>query len=365
MQPALSSHTPELRRLAAKAVNTSASVRPRGTQLTYNSQLRMFWAWARSNTDCTGYPVPVHIMAMYLVHRSESAGTFSTVKQSFFALRAAHTTLQLPDPTQNKLVRDIYDVAERELPANIHRKEPVTPEMIQYLLQYLQRRDINLTQRVCITAGVFSFFIFARASDMQVLRADDVVERGKYVEVFVESAKNDQRRDGRVVHLPVRLAADDGTLGSCMRLLREAVSRQSPDLDISQVALFPGVKAGEVHETKSVSYSHYSRVVKQTLKEGNFDVTDIGTHSFRSGGMTAASAMDADFDRLLQHGRFRSDRAAKRYIAPSVKKAVSVGVTLHTAVEDPAAMPEVVQLSASALAKHKKRKQGSRDQRRM
>ena len=107
---------------------------------------------------------------------------------------------------------------------------------------------------------------------------------------------------------------------------------------------------------QAVSRTEIERVVKQELAALGFDVTEITPHSFSIGGMTTADAMGEDFDMLMQHGRWRSVEAARRYVSHSLDTLTSVSRALNRAVAQPALVPEEVVTSSAAIANNKKRR---------
>ena len=157
MGPVLSSANADLRRPAEKVVATSANARAATTLTSYSSQLRMFWLWADEHQISRSYPVAVPIVTAYLQHRTETAGCANTVRQSQWALRYAHVTLGLPDPTAHRLAQSVVAVADKTLSNNVNRKAPVTPHMIMALLHKRTETNLPLIKRVIVTAAVFAF----------------------------------------------------------------------------------------------------------------------------------------------------------------------------------------------------------------
>lgn len=362
MAPALTSANPELRRLAEAVVATSATANAGKTLKSYTSQLRMFWQWtAEHHIDCT-YPIPVPVAAAYLRHRAETVGCAGTVRQSNFALKYAHTTLGLPDPTDDRVVRNVVAVAEKTLPANVNRTSPVTPDMVAALLRKLQEGDMPLVERVILTEAVFAFFTFARFDDMNCLLAGDVIEFDAHWEVYFDKAKNDQRRNGNLVrldkHVPEEAAADQLSFGGALQLLQHEVAKAAPEHQRKargKRALFPRVVRGTLG-MQPVSRTEFVRVMRKTLTALGYEARDYTPHSFRIGGMTTADAMGEAFDLMMQHGRWRSAEAARRYISQSVSKAVSVSKALNKAVARPDKVPKLAVASGAAIAKNKQRR---------
>ena len=196
--PILNHPNPEVRRIATLASDLMSRRLAVNSCKNYGSQFDMFVKWCSNLGLPCSLPTPVCVAAAYITHRIESAKTFSTVRASVAGLGWAHSELQLADPTRDPSIRALYSVAERLLPANINRKDAISPEMIVSILRELAGGKLSLEDQVGASAAALAYFTFARHSDLAVLRCEDVTVGPSYVEIFFERAKNDQRRHGKL-----------------------------------------------------------------------------------------------------------------------------------------------------------------------
>ena len=74
------------------------------------------------------------------------------------------------------------------------------------------------------------------------------------------------------------------------------------------------VKNIESLTSQALSYNRARELVLTALTEVGEDAKQFGTHSFRSGGATAASNAGVSHSLLKSHGRWKSDCAKDRYI---------------------------------------------------
>jgi hypothetical protein len=107
------------------------------------------------------------VVAAYPQHRKEEANTFSVIRASVQALRAAHCTLQLPDPTRDPVVDAVVAQAQRSLPANVNRLDPISAAALQALLQQTLCLEAPLIEVVVAAAGVFIFCNFTHFDEMK------------------------------------------------------------------------------------------------------------------------------------------------------------------------------------------------------
>ena len=210
--------------------------------------------------------------------------------------------------------------------------------MITPLLHKLAETNLPLVKRVIVAAAVFTTFTFARMSDLQTLLEGDVIDFQTHIEVYFDRAKNNQRRHSNLVRPDNRAQgaelADRLSLGEALQASQHEVAaaqRTQPPRAASERALFLRVVRGKMG-VQAVSRAEFERVVKQELAALGFDVTEITLCSFRVGSMTTVVAMGENFDMMMQHGRWRSAEAARKYVSHSLEKLTSVSRLLNRAV---------------------------------
>ena len=130
------------------------------------------------------------------------------------------------------------------------------------------------------------------------------------MEVFIESSKIDQYRDGAWVVIAERY----------MKLAGIGVS---PDLNLFRgiVLTKNGVK---LHTQGGLSYTRMRELLLGKLAHVVLDPKNYGLHSLRAGGATAAANAGVP-DRLFKrHGRWRSENAKDGYVKDSLTSRLSV-----------------------------------------
>ena len=84
-------------------------------------------------------------------------------------------------------------------------------------------------------------------------------------------------------------------------------------------------------------------------------MTEIMPRSFRIGGMRTAHAMGGGSGMMMQHGRWMSAEAARRYVSHNLDKLTSVSRALHVEIAQ-AVVPKQAMTSSAGIAKNKKRR---------
>ena len=77
-----------------------------------------------------------------------------------------------------------------------------------------------------------------------------------------------------------------------------------------------------------MSYSRAKELLKRELQREGLDASQFGLHSLRSGGASAAAALEIP-DRLFQrHGGWRSEKARNNYVEESLDSLLLVSKSM-------------------------------------
>ena len=132
------------------------------------------------------------------------------------------------DPTEHPLVRQVLEGAKRMLAHKVGKKEPITPNILKALVDKFGK-EATLSDIRTLTICLLGYSGFFRYSELSKLKKCDVKFFAEHLEVFVESSKTDQYRDGAVVviartdteYCPVTM------LECCMQLANISMSNPS------------------------------------------------------------------------------------------------------------------------------------------
>lgn len=90
----------------------------------------------------------IHV-ALYLTHLLENGSSQHPVNSAIYGIKWAHDIVGLPDPTKNTFVSSLQEVARRNAYRPVHKKEPISKEMIIELCnKYEECNDILIVRNM-------------------------------------------------------------------------------------------------------------------------------------------------------------------------------------------------------------------------
>ena len=107
------------------------------TDKTNKAYFSAFQRWKRfieEHGHCALPAIPVHI-ALYITHLIEQGSTVHPVNSAIYAIKWAHQLTGFDDPTQNSFILSLQEAAKRTAYRKVHKKEPVTTDMLIELCQ--------------------------------------------------------------------------------------------------------------------------------------------------------------------------------------------------------------------------------------
>ena len=78
------------------------------------------------------------------------------------------------DPTQNELVKQVVAGAKRTLVHKTTKKEPMTPEILERLVDEFTQEDADLNDIRTVTICLIGFTGFLRYSELEELKESDL-----------------------------------------------------------------------------------------------------------------------------------------------------------------------------------------------
>lgn len=322
----MSIQDPELRELAESLPSVVLHSKAPSTVKKYSGAFNRWKRWASSKPGLEVFPAKPFQVALYLSFLIHSARTSSPVEEAVNALSWAHQLAVVEDPTEHSLVRQVLAAAKRILAHKTIKKEPITAEILQKLHDKFISVDADLatirTMAICLL-GYAGFFRF---SELAALRESDVKFYNEHLEVFVESSKTDQFRDGAWVPI-ARTHSDTCPVAMLERYMKLSEIKGDPDK-----LLFRGLSSTKhgyrLRDSGGLSYTRARELVLEKLKAIGLDARQFGMHSLRSGGASAAANAGVP-DRLFKrHGRWLSETAKDGYIKDKLDDRLSVSKNL-------------------------------------
>ena len=172
------------------------------------------------------------------------------------------------------------------------------------------------------------FIGFFRYSELAKIKECDLQFFEDHLEIFVESSKTDQYRDGAVVviactgtdYCPVAM------LERYMRLANISIANLS-DNDLFRRLI--STKNGQnLRDSANLSYTRARELVLAMLESIGLDRKQFSLHSLHSGGASAAANAGVPDRHFKRHGWWRSESAKDGYVQDRIEERLSVSKKL-------------------------------------
>ena len=285
--------------------------------------------WASSRDEVPTLPAkPIHV-ALYLAYLTQTANTPSPVEEAVNALSWVHRMATVEDVTAHPLVVQVLAGAKRMLAHKTSKKEPLTPEHLRVLVEKFGSENATLADIRALTFCLLAFAGFFRFDEMARIRLCDIAIHVDHMELFVESSKTDQLRQGATV-----VIARTDTRLCPVAMLQRYMHMANIVLDGSEQFLFRGItytkNGSKLREksTRGISYTTIREAVLQKLEVIGLDKRQYGLHSLRAGGASAAANAGVPDRMFKRHGRWRSENAKDGYVRDSLSSRLQVSQNL-------------------------------------
>jgi hypothetical protein len=296
-----------------------AKARAPSTTVQYSTAWNKWYEWTVLN-NVRSLPAEPRVVAMYLVHVSKNANSFSSIKSVFSAIAWKHSISGFMSPTITPLVIETIAGLKRTLARPVVRKAPFMISHMQEIQDLQIPGCLTDLRNNCIL--IIAFFGFLRFEEIVHLRCEDVIFLPSHLELKLHRSKCDQLRQGDVIvisrldnHCPVAL------FESYMNI--SGNSKGSGLYVFRRIVFAKGVKYLGVADIP-LTYSNVRDIVKAKALQLKLDPQCYSTHSMRSGGSSAAANAGIG-DRLFQrHGRWASAASKDGYVLDSLTDRLSV-----------------------------------------
>lgn len=290
---------------------------------------RLFLSWQTFAQAHRFQPVPAadFNVALFLTSLLDKGSGKSTIIQSAYAIKFFHELEGREFSLKSPYIRGLLEAAKRVCSAGGHKKDPITADMLKILCD-TYRDSISLPDVRDLAFMTTSYAGFLRYDEVSSLKATNVKILERHMELRLEKAKTDQYRQGNVVCI-----ARGQSVACPVACMERYIEMAAVDMRSEKYIFRPLFnrrgKAGLIKTNKKISYSRIRSCVK--AKFGAMAETkdlDIGLHSFRSGGATAAMSANVSYQAVKRHGRWRAEASMDRYIQKSLAEKLTVSQSL-------------------------------------
>ena len=318
---------PELKELAAALPALALHSRAPATVKKYSGAFLRWRKWASAKPEITIVvpPKPIHI-ALYLSFLVQHSNPSAPLMEAVSAISWANQMATVEDTTNHPIVQHVLAGAKRELAHKTVKKEPITPEILTNLIEKFGQPEASLFDVRTLTMCLVGYAGFFRFDELAKLKESDVSIYPEHMEIFVESSKTDQLRDGAWVVI-ARTNSKLCPVGMMERYFILGKVTGDPSKH-----LFRGVcntkTESKLRNTGGLSYTRAREVVLDMLSAIGLDKRQFGLHSLRAGGASAAANAGIPDRFFKRHGRWRSENAKDGYVRDSLKERLKVSQCL-------------------------------------
>ena len=131
------------------------------TFLTYERGFHRWRKWAVINGLRVEDTLPANAfhVALYVSALIQSCNTLSPVVNAFYSIKRFHDMFDYKSPTYSKLVPNVFHAARRKLARPVHKKEPMTIDILNKVYNGLYIEGNVMNQRtICIYLLAFAGF---------------------------------------------------------------------------------------------------------------------------------------------------------------------------------------------------------------
>jgi site-specific recombinase XerD len=292
----------------------------------YRSDWAEFTAWCAEH-DADPLPASSAAISGYLTMLALAGARVGTMSRRLSAIKFAHRTADLPDPTDNARVIAVWEGIRRTHSAPPDQATPLMPPDLWDVLDLcptvktwktrgrLPEPDLaGLRDRALLLVG---FVAALRRSEISALNIDDMAEHPSGLVLTLPRSKTNQHGD----HAELVVLPRGNSAGRCpVTVLNEWIHIAG----IIDGPVFRPVSKGNRPLPRRLTAGAVNNLVQQATTRAGLD-GDYSAHSLRAGFVTYA------------HLRGASDRAITHQTRHRSVASVGTYIRIHTAWEDNAA----------------------------
>jgi integrase len=281
------------------------------TRRAYHNDLKHFLAWGGS------LPASDQTVARYLAEHARQLA-MSTLARRLVAIRSAHKTRELPDPTKSELVRLTLRGIRREYGGPQRQVAPLTATDLLAITGSLGNSAKDVRDAAILLVGFAGAF---RRSELSAIDCRDVDIGPTGMTITIPRSKTDQEHRGRKISIP-----RSSGLGCPVLALERWLSVSA----IGEGPVFRRLTKGGRLIQRGISAEAVAVIIKQRVAQIGRDATEYSGHSLRAGFVTSAAAAGVPAWRIRAYTGHCSEPVLERYIRSATSRDREVSLELLT-----------------------------------
>ena len=170
-----------------------------------NNKYKRGWArreeWCRLHPESPAQPAIAFYIGLYFNDLVIDECKFGALTKASAGIRWGHLTAGFSNPMDNDFVKIVLEEAKRKVgrPPSA-QKEPMSPEMVKTVVQCFGQ-GTNLLNHRTVVICLLGFSGFLRISELMNTQVKHLRFFTSHLEITIPKAKNDQLREGHIVHI--------------------------------------------------------------------------------------------------------------------------------------------------------------------
>ena len=203
------------------------------------------------------------------------------------------------------------------------QKEPMSAEMVRQVVD-LFGQGSNLLHHRTVVICLLGFAGFLRVSELIEIRVKHLQFRQSHLEITIPKAKNDQMREGHIVHIARSFSQYCPVFWVSDYLEKAQLLLNGDNYVICRLA--KTTLGHNAHGHRPLSDSTVRDLFNKDVAPicESVDPGDYCLHSMRSGGASSAINNGVSERLIGKHGRWRSGFSRDRYLKDSKKQRLGV-----------------------------------------
>ena len=263
------------------------------TRRAYRQDLADFQQWG----GCV--PCSPAVLAAYIADRATTLSPH-TVTRRVVGISKAHTSMGLPDPAKNDLVRAVLRGVRRSHGKPQRQAAPLLKQDLMALLPHMHGTK-GIRDRALILLG---FAAALRRAELVALDYTDLQFVPEGLVLHVRRSKTDQEGEGRKIAVPW------GRSACPVKAVRQWLEHAG----ITAGPVFRSISKGERINAQRLTAQSVALIVKSYAKAAGMTAADFSGHSLRSGLVTSAAQAGIAVHKIMAQTGHRSVEMVNRYI---------------------------------------------------
>ena len=319
---------PDLKKRALSLPSLAAARWAPSTSTKYLGGWEKWESWCRMHPESPARPAVAFYICLYVNDLVLSKCKYGALNTAAASIRWGHLSWGLDNPMDNQFVAIVLEGAKRTVgkPPS-QQKEPMTVEMAKQVTE-LFGRGSNLLEHRSVVICLLGFSGFLRISELIEIQIKHLKFFDSHLEITIPKAKNDQEREGHIVHIARTFSEHCPVQWVGNYLAETGLGDEDENYLICRLAKTS--RGHNAHGNRPLCDSTVREIfnrdiapICEKLEPGSYCL-----HSLRSGGASAAINNGVSERLIGKHGRWKSGFSRDRYLKDNKKQRLGVTVKL-------------------------------------